>query len=64
MMMSSGGIALGPLVTGFLQEAWGDLRLSLLLVSFAALSLSAAGTLLRFGINRVELERTDATQQA
>jgi MFS family permease len=53
MMMSSGGTALGPLVTGFLQESLGDLRVSLLMVSFAALSLTTAGTLLRFGISRV-----------
>jgi MFS family permease len=64
MMMSSGGTALGPLITGFLQESLGDLRVSLMIVSFAALSLIAAGTLLRFGISRVEVERTDATQQA
>jgi MFS family permease len=64
MMMSSGGTALGPLVTGSLQESLGDLRVSLLMVSFAALSLTTAGTLLRFGISRVEVERTDATQQA
>lgn len=64
MMMSSGGTALGPLVTGFLQEYLGDLKMSLLMVSFAPLSLTTAGTLLRFGISRVEVERTDATQQA
>jgi MFS family permease len=64
MMMSSGGTALGPLITGSLQESLGDLRVSLMIVSFAALSLIAAGTLLRFGISRVEVERTDATQQA
>ena len=45
--MMSVGTALGPLVTGFLQEFLGDLRPALLIISFAALSLSAAGTLLR-----------------
>ena len=49
-MMTSGGIALGPLVTGFLQEILGDLRPALLIVSFSGLSLSAAGILLRPGI--------------
>jgi len=63
MMMSSGGTALGPLSTGFLQEALGDLRVSLMVVSLAALSLTVAGTLLRFGINRVEVEQTDVAQQ-
>lgn len=50
MMMTSGGIALGPLVTGFLQEILGGLRPALLIVSFAGLSLSAAGILLPPGI--------------
>ena len=49
-MMTSGGIALGPLVTGFLQEIFGDLRPALIIVSFSGLSLSAAGILLRPGI--------------
>lgn len=48
MMLSSAGIALGPLATGFLQQALGDLRTSLFIVSFGALSLSAAGLVLRF----------------
>jgi hypothetical protein len=52
------------LTTGFLQEALGDLRVSLMIVSFAALSLTTAGTLLRFGINRVEVEQADVAQQA
>ena len=46
-MMTSGGIALGPLVTGFLQEILGGLRPALIIVSFAGLSLSGAGILLR-----------------
>ena len=49
-MMTSGGIALGPLVTGFLQEILGGLRPALIIVSFSGLSLSAAGFLLRPGI--------------
>ncbi len=46
--MSAGSVA-GPLITGFLQEALQDLRTALLIVSFAGLSLSLAGILLRFG---------------
>ena len=45
-MMTSGGIALGPLITGFLQESLGDLRQALMIVSFTALSLTAAGSVL------------------
>jgi predicted MFS family arabinose efflux permease len=45
--MTSAGFMLGPLVTGFLQDALGDLRLSLIILSFTALSLTAAGLLLR-----------------
>ena len=45
-MMTSGGIALGPLITGFLQESLGDLRQALVIVSFTGLSLTAAGTVL------------------
>ena len=52
-MMISGGIALGPLIAGFLQEALGDLRLTLLIISFTPLSLSIAGILLRVGSKRV-----------
>lgn len=43
----SAGSAMGPLVAGFLQEALGDLRTALLIISFASLSLSASGILLR-----------------
>lgn len=56
MMMSSGGTALGPLVVGFLQEATQDLRASLFLVSFLALSLSIAGVFLPFRSQRVASE--------
>ena len=47
MMMTSGGGALGPLAAGFLQEALGDLRLTLAIISFTSLLLTAAGFLLR-----------------
>ena len=43
----SSGTAVGPLVTGFLQEALGDLRLALWIMGFAPLSLAVAGTFLR-----------------
>ncbi len=48
-MMVSLGSTLGPLATGLLQERFGDLRLALLCVSVAPLSLTAAGILLRQG---------------
>ena len=50
-MMSSGGIALGPLATGLLQEITGDLGLSLAIVSFASLSLCLAGLAMRHGLS-------------
>ena len=46
MMMISAGTVLGPLITGFLQEVV-SLKVTLLIISFFALSLSAAGTFLR-----------------
>jgi len=49
LMASSIGTALGPLVTGYLQEVLESLRVSLLIVSFASLSLCVAGAMLRFG---------------
>lgn len=55
IMMTSIGSALGPLFTGYLQAATGDLKLSLFVVSFASLSLCFAGLTLRFG-------RTAATE--
>ena len=49
IMMTSVGTSLGPLFTGFLQEATGDLKLSLFVVSFASLSLCFSGLTLRIG---------------
>ena len=49
-MMSSLGIALGPLATGLIQEFTDDLRLSLAIVSFTSLSLCMAGVMLRHGL--------------
>ena len=50
-MSSSAGIALGPLVAGALQQATGDLRLSLIVVSFTSLSLCVAGLAMRHGLS-------------
>jgi MFS family permease len=47
LMMTSLGTALGPLSAGFLQEALGDLRMTLLILSFAPLSLAIAASILR-----------------
>ncbi len=50
-MSSSAGIALGPLVAGIIQELTGDLRLSLIVVSFASLSLCGAGLIMKHGLS-------------
>lgn len=50
-MSSSAGIALGPLVAGIIQELTGDVRLSLIVVSFASLSLCAAGLIMKHGLS-------------
>ncbi len=47
MTIASGGIALGPLVTGFLQELFDTLRWPLFLMGLAPISLTMAGILLR-----------------
>jgi MFS family permease len=49
MMMTSVGTSLGPLITGFLQEGLGDLKLALFLMSFTSITLIIAGSTLRFG---------------
>ena len=58
MMMTSIGTSLGPLITGFLQEATGDLKLALFIMSFTSISLILAGTTLRFG-SQQEIGETD-----
>ena len=58
MMMTSIGTSLGPLITGFLQEATGDLKLALFIMSFTSISLILAGTTLRFGAQQ-EIGETD-----
>ena len=45
--MTSAGFVLGPLIAGFLQDALGDLRLTLTILSFTALFSTGAGLLLR-----------------
>ena len=52
MMMTSVGTSLGPLLTGYLQEAFNDLKPALLLISFASVSLILAGSTLQFGAQR------------
>ena len=49
MMLMSAGTVLGPVAAGFLQEAFRDLKPTLLIVSFTPLSLTLAGTLLSAG---------------
>ena len=52
MMMTSVGTSLGPLLTGYLQEAFNDLKPALFLISFASVSLILAGSTLQFGAQR------------
>ena len=56
MMMTSVGTSLGPLITGFMQEAFGDLKLALFIISFASFTLVLAGSTLRFGTQRLATE--------
>ena len=49
MMLISLGQALGPLFVGFLEEATGDLKLTMFIAGFTPLSLIIAGATLRFG---------------
>ena len=52
------GTAVGPLLVGFLQEATGDLRLSLMITVLFPLTLVLAAFLLRTRLPRQELEAT------
>jgi len=52
MMMTSVGTSLGPLFTGFMQEAFDDLKPALFLISFTSISLILAGCTLRFRTQR------------
>jgi len=49
IMFVSFGASMGPLFVGLLQDATDDLRLALLLVSLASVSLVGAGMKIRFG---------------
>ena len=62
MTMTSVGTGLGPLISGFLQEAFGDLRPALVVVSFATISLSIAGSILRPGLGDVSPRPTRAVK--
>ena len=57
IVVSSAGFIIGPLMTGILQEQLTDLRLSLMIVSFAGLTVSAAGLLLRLGAQAEVVEQ-------
>ena len=52
MMLISTGQAMGPLFVGFLEEATGNLLLTMFIASFTPLSLVVAGTTLSFGRER------------
>ena len=56
MMMTSVGTSMGPLITGFLQEAFDDLKMALFLISFTSVTLVIAGGTLRFGSQRQPAE--------
>ena len=49
MMWVSMGIAVGPLITGYLQELTGSLKLSMFIISFGPVTLILAGSTLGFG---------------
>ena len=49
----STGTAIGPMVVGFLREATGDLRLAMLIVSFAPLSVTFIASILGANVIRV-----------
>lgn len=55
-MSSSGGIALGPLIAGAVQQLTGDLQLALIVASFAGLALSGAGLFMRHGLSSRSME--------
>ena len=63
-MSSSAGIAIGPLIAGALQQATDDLRLSLVVVSFASLTLCAAGLLMRHGLSSRQVSAAEPVATA
>ncbi len=64
MSAISSGTILGPLVTGFLQEALGDLRSALLVVCLTPLSLTAAGIFLRLGAEEATVQIGDVAYRS
>ena len=56
MMMTSVGTSMGPLITGFLQESFDDLKMALFLISFTSITLVIAGGALRFNPQRQPAE--------
>ncbi len=56
MMMTSVGTSMGPLITGFLQEAFDNLKMALFLISFTSITLVIAGGTLRFSPQRQPAE--------
>ena len=56
LTIMSTGVLLGPLVTGFLQEALGDLKSAMFIVSFMCLTLTVAGSVLRVEPGAVRAE--------
>lgn len=58
-MSSSAGIAIGPLAAGAIQQTTDDLRLSLIVISFASLSLCAAGLFMRNGLSSRRVKTTE-----
>ncbi len=62
-MSSSAGITIGPLVVGALQQSTMDLRMSLIIVSFATLSLCVAGLAMRHGWSSREDRASEAAAE-
>ena len=63
IMMLSIGQSLGPIFTGYLQEATGSLKLSLFILSFSSLSLCFAGLSLRYGRGLTTATRPETVSQ-
>ena len=64
VMTTSVGSSLGPLITGYIQEPLGGLKLSLLLVSFASVSLCIAGLTLRFRADSTTEDKVKVVHQS
>ena len=64
VMTTSVGSSLGPLITGYIQEPLGGLKLSLLLISFASVSLCIAGLTLRFRADSTTEDNVKVVRQS